>query len=238
MRRGMTTGGGGYLDQLVAFLEEVATMSAKEALDALAAFIAVRREVTGQLRPVLEVEGQATTLSALITAVASFVSRDPEGGKRGQAFVAAALDMVFEDVVTNRVNDPSRHGPGDVRTFQDDRIRLSAEVKQQQVTETDVLIFAQTLAAWPLPSGVYVALDPTQQPLPATMLNEKAIQLYGAGVQVLEGVAAVFAAVTAWGLRSQEDVLEHFPRRMLARLEELEASVGGRREWAAIFRDD
>lgn len=235
VRRDMATAGRPYLERLVDFLEEIATMTAEEALYALAAFVAVRQEVAAQLRPVIEIEGRATTLPALIEAVDRFVTRDPEGGKRGQAFVAAALDAVFDEVVTSRVNDPSRHGPGDVRTFDHDEVRLAAEVKQKPVSETDVLLFAEALAEWPLPSGVYVALNPTQQPIDSKALNEQAIELYGAGVQVLQGVPAVFAAVTAWGLRSSEEVLERFPRRMLARLEELEVSVGGRREWAAMF---
>jgi hypothetical protein len=223
-----------HLRRLVDFLEEVATMTADEALQALAAFVAIRSEVAVALRPRIEVQGRATTLPALIDAVAGFIASNPEGGKRGQAFVAAALDMTFAKVVTSRVNDPGRHGPGDVRGFDGRDLRLAAEVKQKPVTETDILLFAQALAAWPLPSGLYVALDPEQQPLPKT-INEKAIHLYGAGVQVLEGVAAVFAAVAAWGLRSADEVLEGFPRRMLARLEELEASVEARREWAAMF---
>jgi hypothetical protein len=226
-----------HLNRLVDFLEELATTTEDEALYALAAFVAVRREVAAELQPTLEVGGRATTLPALIETVDRFVTSDPEGGRRGQAFVAAALDMAFDDVVTSRINDPSRHGPGDVRAFSGDDLRLAAEVKQKPVTETDVLLFAQALAAWPLPSGVYVALDPEQEPLPAGSINDKAIGLYGAGVQILEGVGAVFAAVGAWGLRSTEHVLDHFPRRMLARLEEQEASLEARREWSHLFEE-
>jgi hypothetical protein len=223
-----------HLDRLVDMLEEIATMTAEDALRALAAFIAVRREVAVALRPVLAMEGRATTLHSLIAAVETFISRSPEGGKRGQALVAAALDMAFDDVVTSRVNDPSRHGPGDVRAFKGDDLRLAAEVKQRPVDETDVLLFAQALAAWPLPSGLFIALGLAQVAL-SPELNKRAIDLYGSGVQVLTGVGALFAAVGAWGLRSADDLLESFPKRMLARLEELEVSLEARREWAAMF---
>lgn len=224
-----------HLERLVGRLEQIAQMTAEQALEALAAFIAVRQQVAADLRPTLEIGGRATTLPALIAAVKGLITTNPEGGRRGQAFVAAALDMAFDDVVTSRVNDPSRHGPGDVRAFADDDLRLAAEVKQKPVTETDVLLFAQALAAWPLPSGIYVALDPTQAPLPKSALNEQAIDLYGAGVQILESVADVFAAIAVWGLRSTDDVIERFPQCMLDRMDELEVSVEARREWAQMF---
>ena len=116
------------------------------ALEALAAFLRSRIEL-GE-RPAYVSPGRGV-LSAVDLADAThrFIDADPEGGRRGQAFVAACLDLVFADIRAGVINDPSVRVPGDVLVpDRSGQITLSAEVKQKPVTGSEILQFTSRLA--------------------------------------------------------------------------------------------
>jgi hypothetical protein len=223
------------LGVLVDALDLVARMPSAEAQRALAAFVRIRREAAVALQPSIAVGPEARTLPELIAITAEFVNGDAEGGRRGQAMVAAALDIAFDEVMTGRVNDPSRRGPGDVRVYRKGDLRLAVEVKQREASETDVLLFAQAIAEWRLAGGIFVALSDRQSRLNEDTIRRTAVGSYGVGIDILTGVAEVVSAVASWGLVSISDLLDWFPERMLKRLEELEVSVAAQQAWSSRF---
>ena len=85
---------------LVRYLSDLNRLSEEEALWALAAFLRLRLAYAEEQR------SRAETLSApegssfadLIEIVETFVWNDAEGGRRGQALVAAVLDLAHEDI--------------------------------------------------------------------------------------------------------------------------------------------
>ena len=79
----------------------------------------------------------------MIWTAATFIHADPEGGRRGQALVAAAFDMVFDNVEAGRINDPSRNYPGDVKVHAVSEIVLSVEVRQKVVRDDGVRFFVE-----------------------------------------------------------------------------------------------
>ena len=78
-----------------------------------------------------------------------FVDEHPDGGRTGQAFTAAILDLLYgpDNVRLGHVNDPDAASVGDVHVGSDEDKWLWAEVKQRVITTGDVAEFADRVAA-------------------------------------------------------------------------------------------
>jgi hypothetical protein len=125
------------LQYLVETLEQADFLRGADALHALAALLRTRLEdpASDPAPPLRDLE---LSPSALIEAAVAHAAADPEGGRRGQALVAAGLDLLHEEVVTARINDPSRDEPGDV-TAGSGPGRSIHEVKQRPIETGEVL---------------------------------------------------------------------------------------------------
>ncbi len=108
-------------------------------------------------------------------------------------------------------------------------------MKQKPITDTDILLFAQTVADWGLVAGLYVALDRRSIDLDARALESQALRTAGVGMRIITSVPELILEVATWGLLNGDEILRRFPNLMLRRLEELEASVDARRYWVALF---
>lgn len=224
-----------YLPDLVQACQRINRLPEGEAKAALAAFVRVRIEAT-KLGTSLARALTPIDVTALLTTATTFVTEDPEGGRRGQAFVAAAFDLAFEDVRTGRINDPSRRLPGDVQAMDGATVLVAAEVRQKIVSERDVLSFAATLHEHDVEHGLVVALHPLQQPLPREALVGEAEERYNVLIQLAEGPAELLLAAMLWAGRPLTVLLQEFPQRMLMRLTRIEVSAAGQRRWADLFR--
>jgi hypothetical protein len=222
------------LEYLQETLRRADQLDAEGALRALAAFVRVRRDVAASRRRVTP-PTSTLSLPGMLDAISRFINDDPQVGARGQAFVAAAYDLVYEDVRTRKVRDPSRHWPGDVQVFGADRPILAVEVKQRPVEVTDVLRFTSNLAdRRGLDRGVYAALHPQQRPMPHDLARQ-AWDRDRVLLTWMEGPAAVLLGALAWSPHHLKQGLAEFPRRMLERLDDLEVDEEGQEAWAALF---
>ncbi|NTX63819.1 restriction endonuclease, SacI family [Myxococcus sp. CA051A] len=213
----------------VDFLEDAA------ALAALAAFLRVRLEATATLT-LVHVGVGILALPALESALDSYLAGDSEGGKVGQAVVAATWDLVFTNVRTKRINDPSMKWPGDVGVFDEGGgLLLSAEVKQRPVTETEVLLFAQRLSANSVYRGVVAALAQGKVPLDVQALRMKIHEQFGVDMVIERQASALVAQAVRFSVRDLPKSLRDFPGILLLRLKEMEVSTVRRQEWAARF---
>ena len=216
------------LEHLVSACERIRGLAPAAAAAALAAYLRVRMTT----RPPLQVPlpSGAAQLPALLAAVDHFVRRHSERGRVGQAFVAAALGLIFANVKTRNVFASSRKRPGDVTVENETRVTLAVEVRQKAVDTATVVNFASTLATAGIPRGIYAALAPTQPPLPASEIAEKAAALgvafacYGGPTAFLSGVAAFAPDLGLF--------LAEFPRRFMKTLEEFGVTEQARGEWA------
>ncbi len=223
-----------HLDYLCECLGAMKRLSQSQALEALAAFIRVRlKEGAHEVAP-LRVE-RALGVPQLIKQVSGFIAEDPESGKRGQALVAACLDLIFKDVRTTRVFDPSRHWPGDVVVFDKGKIALAVEVKQRSASETEIVQFTERCGEMGVYRALAAALHPDQEPLHVHALCEEAWRRHRVHLSVLEGGGNVLYSALTWTSRSLEEALDSFPRRMTKRLKDLEVSAKGQTRWAALF---
>lgn len=224
-----------HLDYLCESLGQIEDLDEKQAVAALAAYLRARLdEGARSSRPL--VLDRFTGVPELTEHASRFISSDPENGKRGQALVAACLDLVFGEVRTTRVYDPSRHWPGDVVALADRTIFLAVEVKQRPATDTEIIQFAERCAKMGVRRALAATLDPDQPPLYVDEIRQEAWRRHGVHLSILENASDLMHAALTWTTRSLTDALADLPRFMVSRLREVEVSDKGLAEWAALFR--
>lgn len=140
-------GGRAAFDYMVSLVDELNKMKKEgQAREALRAFIYVRKKY--QPRYTDHDESSTVTVEQLVIVVDKFVKENSEGGRRAQAVVAGIMDVFCGGdarVESGRINDPSRHYPGDVcvRSSNDESWEKAFEVRDKPVSINDVQIFGK-----------------------------------------------------------------------------------------------
>ena len=222
------------LEYLCECLGKADFLEGRQALEALAAFLRVRIDESGRLARV-ELGPGLLDLAQLAKAVDGFAAGESEGGKVGQAMATAVLDIVFGDVRTKKINDPSNKWPGDIGVFGRDSQTLSAEVKQRPINESEVLLFASRLHEGGIRRAFVVALSQGHLPLDIEQLRFQAQRLYGIEVTCFFTLGSMLETACAMALEDLPFSLASFPRHALERMAELEVSELRQREWASLF---
>jgi hypothetical protein len=233
VNRGMEAKYPDELDYLVDSLETIKSLSRAEALLALAAFIRLGRAARAAAGVPITLLATGVDLPNLILLASVFISRKAESGKRGQALVAAALDLSHDKVETRSVFASSRRQPGDVVVHQATGDAIPIEVRQKPVERKDVIASLEAVRAAGLHQAGYVAIDPRQPDLPWSDLVRQAAEDYSVAMWV-ETSAASFLARAAAASGDPAHFVAEFPARMMARLEELGADRESREEWAGL----
>jgi hypothetical protein len=214
---------------------EINRMSSDEALHAFAAYLRIRMAVADQER-IAKKEALALTgsgvASDVLQAAEVFITADPEGGKRGQALVAAVLDCFFNEVRLRGINDP---GAGDVRVMEGGDIILPVEVKQKSVDEETGIELARDAATMGADKALLVILAPRHRPLDREHVRRRALDEYGVMVEVCESVRELVGAVAVFGGVRASAIAERLPGSYALRLREHEASDTGQRRWAEMM---
>lgn len=217
-------------------IERVDFLEDEHALRALAAFLRARLEASAPPAKI-EIGARQLSVGQIESAIDAFVGGDSEGGKTGQALAAAILDLVFADVRTKRINDPSVKWPGDVGIFGESGLVEAVEVRQKPVSATDVLLFAQRLSAARLGRGIVLAFGQAVHPLEIEVLRRHARDQYNVELAVFLTAGGLFREAIRWAPRDVAQTVLLLPTRGLARLEAIEASAKSRTTWAMIFAD-
>lgn len=218
---------------LVECLQHANRLIGGEALGALAAFLRVRFAAAREFERV-DLNGIVTGIEMLAKAASTYLAEDPEGGKRAQALVAAAYDLVYEQVRVVRINDPSRHYPGDVQAFALGRPVLAAEVRAKPMSISEVMRFSRSIADAGISRGMVVAMAPSQSPLPRSEVRTQALREHGVFISVVESAEELLLGALAWSSRPLGSLLEGFPELMARRLEEIEVAPASTRRWAEL----
>lgn len=219
---------------LVDAMERVHELSRDEARLALAAFIRSRLSDTPYDFPALW--HASPDVAYLVDRVAQFVLANPEGGRRGQAMVAASLDVSFEDVTMGRVNDPSRRVPGDVFRGPVLAPDLAVEVKQRPADAAEVLRFVQRASDAGLARVGVALLAQDQTALDVQPLQERALAEHGVALELIQSAVAWLAASIVWA-RSAGQFVTDFPRAMHMRLLQIEVDRASLGEWAGLWAE-
>jgi len=221
------------LAYLVRTLAELNSLSCDDALAALSAFLRARMQAAE--------EALKVQLLHLDVGVDEFVEAaeallaEAEGGKRAQAVVAAVLEAVFDRVCTQRVNDPSRHLPGDVQGFGHNRPVLAVEVRAKPVTPTEVVQFGRSIARSGIERGMVAALSRVQDPLDRQALREQLWRDEGILMVFAESVEELVLGALTWCTRPISQVLIDLPDAVAKRLIELEVSPTTSKLWERLL---
>jgi hypothetical protein len=223
-----------YLPLLIAACKAINDLSADEAKSALAAFL--RERLARSKKPVAGSITSTTELVALIPLIEKFVEQHSDGGRVGQAVVAALFDLSFDQVRTGRINDPSRHFTGDVQAMAADGVvpLLSAEARQKPVSESDVRAFVEAVAEDGVPRALMAALDAHQPPLDCAELAREALAEDGVMLSITLSVPELFGAACTWNPAALERVPE-LPQNLLERLQEIETAEDAISWWVSQF---
>jgi hypothetical protein len=223
-----------WVPLLIDACKAINKLGAVEAKSALAAYLRVRMKAA-RGRPVIDLRGSALSMVALFVQTEEFIDARPEGGRRGQAFVAAAFDLASPNVRSVRVNDPSRRMPGDVQVLNHGAPALAIEARQKPVSAEEIALFAESLRKGDVASGLVAMLHPEQPRLESMKVLEAAERQSGAFVWLAYGVPEILGAAAVWSGRPLDDILINFPQRMAKRLEEIEASPAALEDWEQRF---
>jgi hypothetical protein len=224
-----------YAHRLV--LELQAQTGTSEAREALRAFIAVRRRYQPRY-PVSEAIATVTH-DQLASCIEALVSARSEGGKRAQAAVAGLFDVFAgsDRVESGRVNDPSRHYPGDVcvRAADDQHWQKAVEVRDKPVKRSDIQIFVQKCADLGVLEAAVVMVSPAQKMLDGKALEAWAAKL-GIGLTLFNGWNALVDQALFWADTPKPNAAAEAASRIEERLVAVEASPEAVVLWHSLVR--
>jgi hypothetical protein len=220
------------LDALLEALTAADFLEGDDAVAALAAFLRTREQL-GERPQLIDPGPGVLGVDDLADAAAGFIAADTEGGRRGQAYVAACLDVVFSDVRSGAINDPDARVPGDVVVGTDaDAASLSAEAKQKAVTEATIMQFVARIASAGIARAIYAAFASTQPTLDVDALAQGALERHGVLLTVLTDPQQLLRAVLLWTSLPLETALREFPSLLAQRLVDFGCATASGEEWA------
>lgn len=224
------------LTWLARLLDRANEMSKEEARQALAVLIQQRREKGGEPDVLAPRRGDAASsdFTRLAMAAARFAAEESEGGRRGQALVAACLSLIYDRVESEKVNDPSRRHPGDVRGYRGSLLACYAEAKQKSVSAVEVRRFVRLVAGTGCSLSVYAALaDAGKGSELARAGDEEAAALGLLSVVYVDGWLLA-RDCAAWSTQPLATVTARFDAAFLLWLETLGVAPGSITAWTAI----
>lgn len=227
-------------DYMIGLIQELARANSQQAKDALRSFIAVRQQYwpryatgTGNLSV------DSETLAACID---SLVRENSENGARAQASAAGLLDVFAGDgrVVSGRINDPSRHYPGDVVVTNEGNngtvvIEKAIEVRDKPVSESDVRVFTGRCLTMGVREAAVLMVSPLQELLNDGSLKGNALSS-GIGLTLFYGWPRFVEQVLFWASAPKVLATLEVVDRIEARLIAVEASEEAVAKWQALVR--
>lgn len=223
-------GGKMAFDYMVELVRELNTASQTEAADALAAFVAVRR---GYAPNYSQFRSNKISASKLIAVLNEFVRENSEGGKRAQAVTAGLVDVFAgaDQVLSGRINDPSRKFPGDVCvTSSNGSWEKAFEVRDKPVSASDVLVFARKCVALGVQEAAVVMAAQLQTSIEVDDWAEK----QGIGLTLFYGWADLAAQCFFWSQKPTPEAAQNAAVRIHERLVEVEASPESVAKWQKL----
>ena len=236
------SGGRAAFDFMGGLVDELQHLSAVNARRALRAFIAVRRSY--QRRYADATEGRSLSPMELLSAIQKLVSYASEGGRRAQAVVAGLLDVVAGTgrILSGRINDPSRHHPGDVAVLAVETSDTGArtyekafEVRDKPARFSDVTIFGRTCADRGVQEAAMVIVSSAQPALDPVEVLQWA-QSLGIGMTIFPGWSDFVEQCLFWASPPKLEAAVLAVETIRNRLIEVEASTEALSMWDELTR--
>lgn len=230
----------GYLqhvyDEYLDWMRELDGYKAPQAYDALVAFIRVRMDVQAAEDAAGAAGVRMTSAKStadLLDVVQLWVTEDPEEGARGQALVAAALDLVWDDVEVVPKHHPA---PFDVKRAGSPP-PLVCESKQQAITAADVMELARRAARQDVDLALYAAMAVDQEPLPADRLRLDALARHGVMLDVIHDAHELVSRIAVHAGVSASAIATDLPRHLAQRGPAADVSSRGLKRLADLLAE-
>lgn len=222
-----------FFSLILGWLGEIDAMGQEEALEALAAYLRVRRSLlAAQRAEVAAVSLRAMpSLFELARVLEGFLRDDPEGGARGMALVVAAYRAAGFEAGARAPTDPRRI---DVAVKRAGVTVLACEVKQAPTEERVAETLADEAAAAGLerallavlPPGSLVGLDRRKAVLAAE-------QRRGVVLRIAQGTLELLHEAFSAGAMSRDAFSRELPGRLAQALQEV-AGRSGAAAWGQV----
>lgn len=218
------------LSYFVEIAKSADDLSAEQAKLALASFLKVALDVNAKAQRV-KVKTDGLTPIGVRIAAQDFLRYDAtDRPQRLQAFAAACLDLLFDEVKTRRINDPSRDFPGDLHAIDGSTVVLAMEVRGKAVSYADLSSFAHSCAEANLHRAVMFVDAPQQSELDAKSISREA-GLEEVQVELFTCAADLLLSALLWAHLPQDKAIQNFSQGLLSRLREIEVSIPTLEEW-------
>ena len=216
-------------------LVDLNKMSAEQAQSAFVAWLRARIAAQEAARLAGQRSLQMTSgldAGSLVAASEQFVREDPEGGRRGQAFVAAALDCAFDDVVLQSINSPRS---GDVQVRREGQLAWIVEVKQMSVDEGVAFELAIEARARGVSLALLAVIADQQVPLDRERIRRQAIQDHRVMLEVTESVRELIGMIAVFSMTTIDQIVRELPARFAVRMREHGVSEAGQQRWRELI---
>jgi SacI-like restriction endonuclease len=223
-----------FFQLILTWLVDVNRMSGDAALEALAAYLRVRRLVGSRtsVQQIPAALANASTLPDLVDVLDGFVGADPEGGARGMALVAAAYRAAGFDAHLPSRNDPRRI---DIAIGRDGAMVIGAEVKQIDTREGTADTLAEDASSANvsrallavLPPGVLVDFD-------RTAVIRRAEKDHNVVLRVTQGIRELLHEALTAGDVGLNELCAALPRLLAEALQDIRVTEQALMTWAAI----
>jgi len=228
-----------HYEYFLSCLKEINTLKKEDAFLALVAFLKNRLLAAEKTKFIIPSDViDSLNIKRVLEVTERFIFEEVEGGKRAQAFVAAALDLIFESVRTIRINDPSWRFPGDVQVISDEKPVLAAEVRAKKVSESEAIQFSRGCAEQGIQHAMIVALAQNGELLPRREIMKRVMSEYDILVTIVESVEEMLTYVLAWNNHIKTGLITDFPENMLNRLSELEVKEQTLNLWTDTWKKE
>jgi hypothetical protein len=204
-------------------------------LEALAAFLRVRIQDSKVPAPV-ELGSGVVELPELLAAIDQVAEAD-DTGTVAVAVVAAAVSLMFRDVRTRHANDPTAALVGNLGVFSGGSQTLALDVSGRHLSEADILLLAQHMAAAGIGRGFVLSTALGTSGLDHGQLEYQARRLHSVELAFFNRVSALVRLVA---LLAQDEValtLASLPRLVLNWMIKLNVTNERMQAWSAFFSE-
>lgn len=224
-----------YMMELVAQVQALPDEDAAQR--ALQAFIEVRRKYVATYTPAGDAAISSPT--ALLGAIEKFMRLGSAGGAHAQAIAAGVMDATFgqDRVESGRINDPSRHYPGDVCIWNNpekERVTKAIEVRDKPVAASDVHIFARRCQVDGVTDCAVLMVSPQQTGLDKLAISAWAENI-GVNLRLWTGWEEFTREGLFWSEVSASEASVNAATRVRIRLIEAEVSNAVIQGWDALI---
>lgn len=222
-------------DEYLGWMHELDGYDRAKAYEALVAFLRTRlqaqRDEDAAAAAGVRMTAARSTAD-LLDALQLWIVEDPEEGARGQALLAGALTLAWDDVEVVPKHHPS---PFDVKRTGTPP-PLVCECKQQVITDAEVLELPRRAAVHDSDLALYAAFDPRQPPLPVDRLRADSLRHHGVLLDIVTSTEELLSHICIGAGIPAADVAANLPSAIVSRCRDADVSATGLRRLATLVR--